>query len=99
MRKKIKSIEVKFWLDGEEKHYAIRGKRAMTLHALACAGKHGITALELCNTWALRLSEYKRSLLHDYGLDIVMVREEHDDGWHGRYVLHTPVEITNIKHK
>jgi len=65
-------------------------KRALA--ALIRAGSKGVTALEL-SSWAYRLGAYVHTLRHDYGLTIETLREPHDGGWHGRYVLHTPCQI------
>jgi hypothetical protein len=62
------------------------------LAALIKAGSNGVTALEL-SSWAYRLGAYVHTLRHDYGLAIETLREPHDGGWHGRYVLHTPCQI------
>jgi hypothetical protein len=62
------------------------------LAALIKAGSKGVTALEL-SSWAYRLGAYVHTLRHDYGLTIETLREPHDGGWHGRYVLHTPCQI------
>ena len=62
------------------------------LAALIKAGSDGVTALEL-SSWAYRLGAYVHTLRHDYGLAIETLREPHDGGWHGRYVLHTPCQI------
>jgi hypothetical protein len=62
------------------------------LAALIGAGSQGVTALEL-SSWAYRLGAYVHTLRHDYGLAIETLREPHDGGWHGRYVLHTPCQI------
>ncbi|WP_411290783.1 hypothetical protein [Sphingorhabdus sp.] len=62
------------------------------LAALISAGSKGVTALEL-SSWAYRLGAYVHTLRHDYGLEIETLREPHDGGWHGRYVLHTPCQI------
>ena len=62
------------------------------LAALINAGSQGITALEI-SSWAYRLGAYVHILRHDYGLAIETLREPHDGGWHGRYVLHTPCRI------
>ncbi len=62
------------------------------LAALIKAGSQGVTALEL-SSWAYRLGAYIHTLRHDYGLAIETLREPHDGGWHGRYVLHTPCRI------
>jgi hypothetical protein len=63
-----------------------------TLAALVMAGAKGVTALEM-SSWAYRLGAYVHTLRHDYGLAIETLHEPHDGGWHGRYVLHTPVRI------
>ena len=62
------------------------------LAALINAGSQGVTALEL-SSWAYRLGAYVHTLRHDYALAIDTLREPHDGGWHGRYVLHTPCQI------
>lgn len=62
------------------------------LAALINAGSKGVTALEL-SSWVYRLGAYVHTLRHDYGLTIETLREPHDGGWHGRYVLHTQCQI------
>lgn len=63
-----------------------------TLLALVRADSKGVTALEM-SSWAYRLGAYVHRLRHDYGLAIETLREPHEGGWHGRYVLHTPCRI------
>lgn len=63
-----------------------------TLTALVDAKGKGITALEI-SSWALRLGHYVWLLRHDHGLIIQTIREPHDGGDHGRYILHSRVEI------
>jgi hypothetical protein len=79
---------------GPAGEFSAVGKDAMALEALIDSGKSGVIALELSNTWALRLGAYVHRL-RGHGLDIETVREAHDDigGWHARYVLHSPVTI------
>ena len=89
---KKRTIHFKVWLDGAPHFFEVTGKAAKTLLALLSTGQRGVTALELSNTWALRLAAYVHDL-RKLGLDIQMQREEHEDGWHGRYILITPVEI------
>ena len=62
------------------------------LAALIAAGGDGVTALEL-SSWAYRLGAYVHTPRHNYGLAIETLREPHEGGWHGRYVLHTPCQI------
>lgn len=68
-------------------------KPIRAVKALIRTGSRGITALELSNTWALRLADYVFNLRHQHGLDIITMREEHRNGWHARYVLKTKVTI------
>ena len=72
--------------------FTVSGQVAKALVALLSAGAAGVTALEV-NSWAYRLGAYVHTLRHDYGLAIETVRELHEGGWHGRYVLRSPVSI------
>lgn len=72
--------------------FTVSGQVANALAALLSAGAAGVTALEV-NSWAYRLGAYVHTLRHDYGLAIETVRELHEGGWHGRYVLRSPVSI------
>jgi hypothetical protein len=71
--------------------FLVSGQTAKALRALVLAGPHGVTALEVAS-WALRLAAYVFDL-RARGLVIEMIREEHEGGWHGRYVLHTAVRL------
>lgn len=93
------TITFKALFDGKAKFYEVKGKAARTLHALTIANSCGITAFELSGTWAFRLAAYVHDLRQGYGMDIKTLREEHEDGWHARYVLITPIEITDIEGK
>ena len=86
-------LTVKTYDNGKAKTFELNGQKARMLAALIQAGQNGVTALELSNTWAYRTSAYVHDLRHDYGMDIAMIREEHKGGWHGRYILNSPVEI------
>lgn len=72
--------------------FTVSGQVVKALAALLSAGAGGVTALEV-NSWAYWLGAYVHTLRHDYGLTIETVREPHEGGWHGRYVLHSPVSI------
>jgi hypothetical protein len=72
--------------------FVVTGQTARALVALVKAGKAGVTALEV-NSWAYRLGAYVHRLRHENGLAIETVREPHDGGWHGRYVLRCPVVL------
>ena len=71
---------------------AVTGQEARALEALIERGAAGVTSLEVAS-WAYRLGAYIFDLRHDYGLSIDTLREEHDGGWHARYVLRSPVVI------
>jgi hypothetical protein len=80
---------------GPNGQFSVAGKNARTLVELVQHAGKGITALEMSNSWALRLGAYVHVLRHECGLEIETIREAHDDygGWHGRYVLQSPVTI------
>ena len=89
-------VIAKAYIDGKAVIFETTGRNAQTLIALVKAGDRGVTALELSNTWALRLSAYVHTLRHIYKLDIKTQKEQHDGGWHARYVLISTVEILKI---
>ena len=78
--------------NGPDGAFTVNGQVAKALAALSTAGEAGVTALEV-NSWAYRLGAYVHTLRHDYGLAIETVREPHEGGWHGRYVLRSTVSI------
>jgi hypothetical protein len=82
----------------EEIVFVLKGQKAKTLKSLVENGEKGCTALEICKTFALRLSEYIRALRSDglaggFNLNIITNKEFNPVGWHGRYVLTDTVEI------
>jgi Helix-turn-helix domain len=71
------------------------GREAETLIALINSGSHGITALEAFRGgWAVRLAAYVNDLRR-MGVDIRTIREAHEGGSHGRYILISPVVIVS----
>ena len=72
--------------------FHVTGQVAKALEALVAHGAAGVTSLE-ASSWAYRFGAYVHNLRRDYGLAIETVREPHDGGWHGRYVLHSSVTI------
>lgn len=72
--------------------FTVTGQTAKALLALVGAGSKGVTALEVAG-WAYRFAAYCHDLRHKHGLAIETVHESHDSGWHGRYVLLSPVQI------
>ena len=77
---------------GPDGAFTVSGQVAKALAALLSAGAAGVTALEV-NSWAYWLGAYVHTLRHEHGLAIETVREPHDGGWHGRYVLRSLVTI------
>lgn len=93
----VKAVKAKIWRHKKPKEIHITARTtARTLLALSLAGTQGVTALEI-SSWAFRLGAYVYTLKHQYGLDIQTIREAHPHGWHGRYILHTPVEVMDIE--
>ena len=70
----------------------VRGQVGRTLEALVAAGHRGTTALE-CSAWAFRLAAYVHDLRRAHGLAIDMEKEKPEGGWHGRYILRSPVTL------
>ena len=71
------------------------GQVAKALLALLEGKAGGRTALEV-QGWAYRFGAYVWTLRHEHGLLIETEREEHEGGWHGRYVLKSPVTVLRV---
>jgi hypothetical protein len=82
--------------EGPTGSFTATGQVAKALAALVAAGTRGVTALEV-NSWAYRLGAYVHTLRHDCGITIETVREPHEGGWHGRYVLRSPVKLEPVQ--
>tara|TARA_R110001606_G_scaffold267265_2_gene416139 strand:- start:264 stop:569 length:306 start_codon:yes stop_codon:yes gene_type:complete len=74
----------------------VRGREAETLLKLVQHGPTGLTAYDFAGGPPFRLPAYVANL-RARPLEIETLREEHDCGWHGRYVLHTPVTILKVQ--
>lgn len=90
-----KKLALIFKKQGEERTHFVKGRNAQALLWLIYKAEGGVTALEV-SSWALRLGAYVFVLRHDYGLSIITVREPHDGGNHGRYVLKDVLEVIEI---
>ena len=73
--------------------FTASGQEARTLLLLYSKGTTGVVAYDFRGGPPFRLPAYTWSLMRKFGLQIETRREGHDTGWHGRFVLHTPVEI------
>tara|TARA_R110002124_G_scaffold183210_1_gene350611 strand:+ start:2029 stop:2334 length:306 start_codon:yes stop_codon:yes gene_type:complete len=74
----------------------VTGREAETLLKLVQHGPTGLTAYDFAGGPPFRLPAYVANL-RARPLEIETLREEHDCGWHGRYVLHTPVTILKVQ--
>ena len=74
-------------------HRDKRGERFSCLHQ---KGALGVVAYDFRGGPPFRLPAYTWSLMRNHGLVIETRREQHECGWHGRFVLHTPIEIIAI---
>ena len=86
-RRKLRAV-------GPDGAFTVTGQTAKALSSLIAAGPRGVTALEV-NSWAYRLGAYVHQLRHLHGLAIETQREEHEGGWHGRYVLRSIVRLAD----
>lgn len=75
--------------------FIVRGQPARTLAALVEAGSQGVTAQEVAS-WAFRLAAYVHTLRTVHLLPIETLREPHETGWHGRYVLHAKIALGGV---
>ncbi len=78
-----------------EKSFVTKGRKAQTLLCLVEVGQRGLTSEEIAS-WAYRLAAYISELRNRFGLDIETTREPHEGGEHGRYTLHSLVEIISV---
>jgi hypothetical protein len=86
-------IKVKARIVPDGMSFTASGQEAKTLLLLVEKGKTGVVAYDFRGGPPFRLPAYTWALMRRHGLIIETVREKHDGGWHGRFVLHTPVEI------
>lgn len=82
--------------NGPQGPFMVFGQTAKALVALEAAGPAGRTALEVAS-WAYRFGAYVWTLRHEHRLSIETRREEHEGGWHARYVLASSVEVLEIR--
>jgi hypothetical protein len=74
--------------------FIVTGQEARTLALLVEKGVQGVVAYDFQGGPPFRLPAYTHNLIRHHRLIIETRREAHDGGWHGRFVLHTPVEIS-----
>ena len=73
--------------------FTCAGQEAKTLILLHQKGAAGVQAYDFRGGPPFRLPAYCHSLIKHKGLHIETQRVNHDGGWHGRFVLHTSIEI------
>lgn len=76
-------------------YFFVRGQTAKALAALVHAGASGVTAQEVAG-WSYRFAAYVHTLRTIHSLPIETLHEQHDNGWHGRYVLHATIAIGRV---
>lgn len=94
MGKRIK-VTARALPDGDK--FTATGQEARTLLLLKEKGQVGLVAYDFKGGPPFRLPAYCHSLIKHKRLSIETKRENHDGGWHGRFVLHTPVEIIEVQ--
>ena len=72
------------------------GQEGRTLLLLHEKGALGVVAYDFRGGPPFRLLAYTWALMRNHGLVIETRREQHECGWHGRFVLHTPIEIIAV---
>lgn len=88
-------LSVQFRLPSGEVRY-VRGQEANTLLLLHERGPAGVLAYDFRGGPPFRLPAYTWASMRRHGLIIETIREKHDGGWHGRFVLHTPIEVVAV---
>lgn len=78
------------------KPFIATGQEGRTLLLLHEKASRGVVVFDFRGGPAFRLAAYACSLKSKFSLAIETRRELHDGGWHGVYVLHTPIEIIAI---
>jgi len=73
--------------------FRVTGQEAHTLALLVEKGATGIVAYDFRGGPPFRLPAYTHNLIRRHRLVIETRREAHEGGWHGRFILHTPLEI------
>ena len=92
MRKRIK-ILARILPDGPL--FASSGQEACTMLLLHKKETKGVVAFDFTGGPPFRFPAYVWSLKRKHGLAIETKHDLHDGGWHGRFVLHSIVEILN----
>ena len=91
----MRKLKITARIGTDGKPFETVGQEAKTLALLVAKGKTGVEAYDFQGGPPFRLPAYCHSLIRK-GLIIETVRVTHDGGWHGRFVLHTPVEILAV---
>lgn len=73
--------------------FEVTGQEAHTLALLVEKGAAGVSAFDFRGGPPFRLPAYCFGLKRRHGLIIETRREPHEGGWHGNFVLHTPLAI------
>jgi hypothetical protein len=76
--------------------FTLRGQEALTLVTLNNLRNQGVTVFDFQGGVGYRLAAYIHTLAKRRFLNIEMMREKHDGGWHGRWFLKSQIEIISV---
>lgn len=76
--------------------FTVTGQEGRTLLLLHQKGSSGVVAYDFHGGPPFRLPAYTWALMRKHGLIIETCRETHQCGWHGRFMLHTAIEIIAV---
>jgi hypothetical protein len=88
---KITNAKILLVKDNKKKVIYLKGRKAQTILSLKKVKKNGLPTIDAINSELPRISDYIFHLRHDYGLNILTIRE--GENRKGRYVLLDNVEI------
>jgi hypothetical protein len=89
----IKRIKVTARILPDGQPFTATGQEGRTLLLLHQKAMRGVVAYDFAGGPPFRLPAYVWSLKRKHGLTIETKRGLHNTGWHGVFVLHTPIEI------
>ena len=92
----VKRFEVTACILPDGLPFTCLGQESKSLLLLHQKGTGGVEVYDFRVGPSFRLPAYCQSLIKHKGLNIETQRVNHIGGWHGRFVFHTPYEITTV---
>jgi hypothetical protein len=89
----MKRVKVTARILPDGQPFSVTGQEARTLLLLQQKATKGVVAYDFSGGPPFRLPAYVWSLKRKHGLIIETKHELHNGGWHGKFVMHTPIEI------